>query len=74
SRRSTDGRKKGLLQGALERLPHLPDGVVARCTTSPVLRSLATDERHPVAAGDWVLRMLGSPDEEVRQAAATAFA
>ena len=27
---------------------------VARCTTSRVLRSLATDQRHPVAAGDWV--------------------
>ena len=29
-------------------------GRVARCTTSRVLRSLATDQRHPVAAGDWV--------------------
>lgn len=29
-------------------------GRVVRCTTSRVLRSLATDQRHPVAAGDWV--------------------
>lgn len=29
-------------------------GRLVRCTTSRLLRSLATDQRHPVAAGDWV--------------------
>ena len=39
--------------------------------TAAALLKLVGDAR-AVAAGDWVLRMLGSPDEEVRQAAATA--
>jgi ribosome biogenesis GTPase len=30
------------------------DGRVARCTLRRVLRTLATDQRHPLAAGDWV--------------------
>ena len=30
------------------------DGTVVRCTLRRLLRSLATDQRHPVAAGDWV--------------------
>lgn len=42
-------------------------GRVARCTTSRVLRSLATDQRHPVAAGDWV-RVTHDGDRGVIQA------
>ena len=42
-------------------------GRVARCTTSRVLRSLATDQRHPVAAGDWV-RVTGDGERGVIQA------
>jgi len=30
------------------------DGTVVRCSMRRILRSLATDQRHPVAAGDWV--------------------
>jgi len=32
-----------------------PDGTAVRCTTRRLLHSLATDQRHPVAAGDLVL-------------------
>lgn len=42
-------------------------GRVVRCTTSRVLRSLATDQRHPVAAGDWV-RVAGTGETGVIQA------
>lgn len=42
-------------------------GRVVRCTTSRVLRSLATDQRHPVAAGDWV-QVAGDGDTGVIQA------
>jgi ribosome biogenesis GTPase len=31
-----------------------PDGSTVRCMTRRLLRTLATDQRHPVAAGDWV--------------------
>jgi ribosome biogenesis GTPase len=31
-----------------------PEGRVEKCTLRRLLRSLATDQRHPVAAGDWV--------------------
>jgi len=31
-----------------------PDGSTVRCTTRRLLRTLATDQRHPLAAGDWV--------------------
>ncbi len=31
-----------------------PDGAVVKCTLRRLLRTLATDQRHPVAAGDWV--------------------
>ena len=34
------------------------DGTIVRCTTRRLLRTLATEQRHPVAAGDWV-RVLG---------------
>jgi ribosome biogenesis GTPase len=30
------------------------DGRIVRCTTRRLLRTLATEQRHPVAAGDWV--------------------
>jgi ribosome biogenesis GTPase len=42
-------------------------GRVVRCTTSRVLRSLFTDQRHPVAAGDWV-RVSGDGETGVIQA------
>jgi ribosome biogenesis GTPase len=38
----------------LESFVRAADGTVVRCTTRRVLRTLATDQRHPVAAGDWV--------------------
>ncbi len=38
----------------LESLVRGDDGRVARCTLRRVLRTLATDQRHPLAAGDWV--------------------
>lgn len=44
-----------------------PDGGTARCTTRRLLRTLSTDERHPVAAGDWV-HVRGSEQEGVIQA------
>jgi ribosome biogenesis GTPase len=37
-----------------------PDGTTVRCTTRRLLKSLAIDERHPVAAGDWV-HVRGAP-------------
>jgi ribosome biogenesis GTPase len=30
------------------------DGTIVRCTTRRLLRTLSTEQRHPVAAGDWV--------------------
>lgn len=30
------------------------DGRIVRCTTRRLLRTLSTEQRHPVAAGDWV--------------------
>jgi ribosome biogenesis GTPase len=38
----------------LETVVASPDGGVVKCTLRRLLRSLATDQRHPVAAGDWV--------------------
>ena len=38
----------------LETFVAAPDGIVVKCTLRRLLRSLATDQRHPVAAGDWV--------------------
>jgi ribosome biogenesis GTPase len=43
------------------------DGTVVRCTTRRLLRTLVTDERHPVAAGDWV-QVRGGGEEAVIQA------
>jgi len=31
-----------------------PDGSIVRCMTRRLLRTLSTEQRHPVAAGDWV--------------------
>lgn len=39
----------------LESFVERPDGGTVRCTTRRILRTLATDQRHPVAAGDLVL-------------------
>ena len=38
----------------LESLVRGSDGRMVRCTLRRVLRTLATDQRHPLAAGDWV--------------------
>lgn len=38
----------------LESFVRAADGTVVKCTTRRVLRTLSTDQRHPVAAGDWV--------------------
>jgi len=38
----------------LESLVRASDGRVVRCTLRRVLRTLATDQRHPLVAGDWV--------------------
>jgi len=44
-----------------------PDGSTVRCTTRRLLRTLSTDQRHPVAAGDWV-RFRGSGRDGAIQA------
>ena len=38
----------------LESFVRAPDGRTVRCTTRRLLRMLSTEQRHPVAAGDWV--------------------
>ena len=38
----------------LESLVQAEDGRLVRCTLRRVLRTMATDQRHPLAAGDWV--------------------
>jgi ribosome biogenesis GTPase len=38
----------------LESLVEAEDGRLVRCTLRRVLRTMATDQRHPLAAGDWV--------------------
>jgi len=38
----------------LESIVRRDDGHVVRCTMRRVLRTVATDQRHPLAAGDWV--------------------
>ena len=40
------------------------DGTIVRCTTRRLLRTLSTDERHPVVTGDRV-HVVGSGDEAV---------
>jgi ribosome biogenesis GTPase len=46
----------------LESLVQADDGRVVRCTLRRQLRTVATDQRHPLAAGDWV-RVRGLGDE-----------
>jgi ribosome biogenesis GTPase len=38
----------------LESVVRAPDGRMVRCTTRRLLRTLHTEQRHPIAAGDWV--------------------
>ncbi|MFM8414916.1 MAG: ribosome small subunit-dependent GTPase A [Planctomycetota bacterium] len=38
----------------LESLVQAEDGRLVRCTLRRVLRTMVTDQRHPLAAGDWV--------------------
>ena len=46
----------------LESLVQADDGRVVRCTLRRLIRTVATDQRHPLAAGDWV-RVRGLGDE-----------
>ncbi|MFM7137589.1 MAG: ribosome small subunit-dependent GTPase A [Planctomycetota bacterium] len=46
----------------LESLVQADDGRFVRCTLRRVLRTMATDQRHPLAAGDWV-RATGDGEE-----------
>jgi ribosome biogenesis GTPase len=46
----------------LESLVQADDGRVVRCTMRRLLRTVATDQRHPLAAGDWV-RVRGLGDD-----------
>ena len=53
---AADGSLRGRVlhvQG-LESVVQHPDGSTVRCMTRRLLRTLSTDQRHPVAAGDWV--------------------
>ena len=61
----------GEFRGAVAALAENP-AVAGDPTTAVALLNLVADAR-AVAAADWVIRMLGSPDEEVRQAAAKAL-
>jgi len=51
----------------LESVVRGEDGRQVRCTLRRVLRTLATDQRHPVAAGDWV-RVRGAGESATIQA------
>lgn len=53
---TADGTLRGRVlhvQG-LESVVQHPDGSTVRCMTRRLLKTLSTDQRHPVAAGDWV--------------------
>jgi ribosome biogenesis GTPase len=53
---AADGSVRGRVlhvQG-LESVVQHPDGSTVRCMTRRLLKTLSTDQRHPVAAGDWV--------------------
>lgn len=66
---AADGSMRGQVlhvQG-LESVVRHPDGSTVRCTTRRLLRTLSTEQRHPVAAGDWV-RFLGSGRDGAIQA------
>ena len=54
----------------LESFVRDPAGGLVRCTTRRILRTVATDHRHPVAAGDWV-RVRAADGEGVIQAIET---
>jgi ribosome biogenesis GTPase len=51
----------------LESFVRDPTGGLVRCTTRRILRTVATDHRHPLAAGDWV-RVRAGDGEGVIQA------
>lgn len=54
--RATQGSWRGrvLFVNGLASSVERPDGRVVRCTTRRVLRTMATEQRHVVTAGDWV--------------------
>ena len=51
----------------LESVVQAADGNLTRCTTSRLLRTLSTEQRHPLAAGDWV-QVRGTGTEAMIQA------
>jgi ribosome biogenesis GTPase len=59
---ATAWRGRVLNVHGLESLVQADDGRVVRCTMRRLLRTVATDQRHPLAAGDWV-RVRGAGDE-----------
>ncbi len=64
--RATEGSWRGrvLFVNGLASSVERPDGRVVRCTTRRVLRTMATEQRHVVTAGDWV-EASGEGDEGV---------
>jgi|GEM_PF-661372 HEAT repeat protein len=69
-RAESERQHAGGFQAALAAASDNP-AIAGDPATAAALLKLVGDAR-AVAAGDWVIRMLESPDEEVRQAAATA--
>lgn len=59
---ATAWRGRVLNVHGLESLVQTDDGRVVRCTIRRLLRTVSTDQRHPLAAGDWV-RVRGLGDE-----------
>ncbi|MCX7402391.1 MAG: ribosome small subunit-dependent GTPase A [Planctomycetia bacterium] len=59
-----DGTWRGqvLLVHGLESFVRDGTGTIVRCTTSRLLRTVFTEQRHPVAAGDWAC-VLGEPGD-----------
>jgi ribosome biogenesis GTPase len=55
-----DWRGRVLNVHGLESHVQADDGRIVRCTMRRLLRTIATDQRHPLAAGDWVrIRAVG---------------
>ena len=63
-----DWRGRVLNVHGLESHVQADDGRVVRCTMRRLLRTVATDQRHPLAAGDWVRVRVGGDDEGTIQA------
>jgi len=50
----------------LESVVRREDGRTVRCTMRRVLRTLATDQRHPLSAGDWVRVRAGGDEGSIQ--------